>query len=93
MLQADYLNTLIYHGVAGFRIDAAKHIWPADLEAVLDLTNDLDLRWFDTGSRSYVYHEVIDRGNQNDISVHDYTYLGKVTDFTFSTKGMSKKKD
>lgn len=27
-----FLNSLIYIGVAGFRIDAAKHMWPGDLE-------------------------------------------------------------
>ena len=80
------MNALISHGVAGFRIDAAKHIWPADLEAVLDLTDDLDPRWFGPKKRSYVYHEVIDGGNNGDVSAHDYTGIGRVTDFTFSSK-------
>ena len=30
----DYLNRLIDIGVAGFRIDAAKHMWPGDLQAI-----------------------------------------------------------
>lgn len=29
-----YLNHLVDLGVAGFRVDAAKHMWPADLKAV-----------------------------------------------------------
>lgn len=29
---ADFLNDLISVGVAGFRVDAAKHMWPGDLE-------------------------------------------------------------
>jgi alpha-amylase len=29
----EYMNTLIDLGVAGFRIDAAKHMWPGDLSA------------------------------------------------------------
>ena len=31
---ANYLNHLIDLGVAGFRVDAAKHMWPGDLSAV-----------------------------------------------------------
>lgn len=31
---AGYLNHLISLGVAGFRVDAAKHMWPGDLRAV-----------------------------------------------------------
>jgi alpha-amylase len=30
----DFMNTLIDLGVAGFRIDAAKHMWPGDLSAI-----------------------------------------------------------
>lgn len=29
---SEYMNHLIDLGVAGFRIDAAKHMWPADLK-------------------------------------------------------------
>lgn len=31
---AKFLNELIDIGVAGFRIDAAKHIWPNDLDTI-----------------------------------------------------------
>ena len=31
---ADYMNNLIDMGVAGFRIDAVKHMWPGDLQAI-----------------------------------------------------------
>ena len=31
---ANYLNWLIDIGVAGFRIDASKHMWPGDLRAL-----------------------------------------------------------
>ena len=33
---ADYMNRLIDIGVAGFRIDAVKHMWPGDLQAVYE---------------------------------------------------------
>ena len=31
---AGFLNYLIDIGVAGFRIDAAKHMWPGDMQAI-----------------------------------------------------------
>ena len=40
---AAYLNKLLRYGVSGFRVDAGKHIAPADLDAIydrLDLTKD-----------------------------------------------------
>src|SRR4051794_25531964 len=40
---ADYLNKLIGYGVSGLRVDAAKHMPPADLDAIyaqLDKTKD-----------------------------------------------------
>lgn len=36
---ANYLNRLLSFGVAGFRIDAAKHIPPQDIRAILDQLN------------------------------------------------------
>ena len=32
---ADYIKDLINIGVKGFRVDAAKHMWPGDIEAIL----------------------------------------------------------
>lgn len=31
---ADYMNRLIDIGIAGFRIDAVKHMWPGDLQGL-----------------------------------------------------------
>ena len=31
---ADYINDLVNIGVKGFRVDASKHMWPGDLEAI-----------------------------------------------------------
>lgn len=36
-----YLNNLISLGVAGFRIDAAKHIWPADIDYIVKKIKNL----------------------------------------------------
>ena len=32
---AEYINDMISIGVKGFRVDAAKHMWPGDIEAIL----------------------------------------------------------
>jgi alpha-amylase len=33
-MMMEWLNRMIGYGVAGFRVDAAKHMWPADLDAI-----------------------------------------------------------
>ena len=38
---AEYLNYLISLGVAGFRIDAAKHMWPGDMQVIFGKLNNL----------------------------------------------------
>ncbi len=38
----DYLNHLLSLGVAGFRIDAAKHMWPGDLQALFSKLNNVN---------------------------------------------------
>ena len=35
------MNKLIDIGVAGFRIDAAKHMWPGDLQAIFGKLKDV----------------------------------------------------
>jgi glycosidase len=41
---AEYMNRLISIGVAGFRIDAAKHMWPNDLNKLISKLNNLPSR-------------------------------------------------
>lgn len=38
---ADYMNRLIDIGVAGFRVDAAKHMWPNDLNTLMGKLKNL----------------------------------------------------
>ncbi|KAK9680356.1 Alpha amylase, catalytic domain [Popillia japonica] len=62
----DFLNKLVALGVAGFRVDAAKHMWPSDLEVIYSRVKDLNTSFgFAPGSRPYIYQEVIDLGNAN----------------------------
>lgn len=69
---ADYLNKLIRYGVSGFRVDTAKHIPPADLDAIyaqLDRTKD--------GLRPYWALEV-GPGSPGVLSPQAYTEHGDV---------------
>lgn len=61
----DYMNKLVDLGVAGFRIDAAKHMWPKDLELIYKRLKPLNNKLgFPTNSRPYIYQEVIDLGGE-----------------------------
>lgn len=55
---ADFMNKLIDMGVAGFRVDACKHMWPGDLSAVYGRLHNLSTKWFSGGSRLFVFQEV-----------------------------------
>lgn len=60
----DFMNHLLELGVAGFRVDAAKHMWPADLEVIYGRLHNLSTKYFAAGKRAYIYQEVIDQGNE-----------------------------
>ena len=61
----NFLNRLIELGVAGFRVDAAKHMWPEDLRLIYNGLNDLNTNHgFAPGSKAYIFQEVIDLGNE-----------------------------
>lgn len=60
----EFLNKLVDLGVAGFRIDAAKHMWPYDLDVIYSRVKNLATRFgFPPGARPFIYQEVIDLGN------------------------------
>ncbi|XP_056379398.1 pancreatic alpha-amylase-like [Hyla sarda] len=80
-----FLNTLIDIGVAGFRFDAAKHMWPGDLKAITDRLNNLNTRWFAGGTRPFIFQEVIDLGGEA-ISSSQYFGVGRVTEFKYGAK-------
>ena len=40
----EYMNRLTSIGVAGFRVDAAKHMWPNDLSKLAGRLNNLPSR-------------------------------------------------
>ncbi|XP_041985036.1 alpha-amylase 2-like [Aricia agestis] len=77
----NFMNKLIDLGVAGFRIDAAKHMWPEDLRIIYDRLHNLNTaHGFPENARPYIYQEVIDYGGEA-ISRDEYTPIGAVTEF------------
>jgi len=77
---ADYFNDLVDIGVMGFRVDASKHMWPGDLEAIQGKVKDLP-----SGGRPLFFHEVIDMGGEA-IKAQEYFGVGKVMEFRYGIK-------
>ncbi len=72
---AAYLQRLMDTGVAGFRIDAAKHMFPEDIESILGkLKGD-----------PYVFQEVVDTRGEP-VGVFDYSGYANVTEFLYSRR-------
>ncbi|MBE9158682.1 alpha-amylase family protein [Nodosilinea sp. LEGE 06152] len=73
----DYMSELVEMGVAGFRIDAAKHIRNEELGEIL-----AQLRDRHPEVNLYIYQEVIDPGTEA-IRKQDYYDSGNVLDFKY----------
>nr|XP_033772196.1 pancreatic alpha-amylase-like [Geotrypetes seraphini] len=82
---AEYMNKLIDIGVAGFRIDASKHMWPGDMKAIFDRLHMLNTQWFPSGAKPFIFQEVIDLGGEA-ISASEYFGVGRVTEFKYGAK-------
>jgi alpha-amylase len=78
------LNRLLDYGVVGFRFDASKHMWPADLEAIITRLRPVkkELCGGHEGLKPFIVHEVIDKGGEA-IGVGEYTQLGRYTNFNY----------
>lgn len=76
---SDYLAELLRIGVAGFRIDAAKHMPVADIDAIIKLAESK------AKQKAFVFQEVIDQGGEP-IRARDYLDNGHVTEFQYSLK-------
>ncbi|KAL7011009.1 hypothetical protein ACKWTF_014046 [Chironomus riparius] len=81
-----YMNDLISLGVAGFRVDAVKHMWPADIQNIFGRLNNLNTaHGFAANSRPFITQEVIDLGGEG-ITKDEYLHLGSVTEFRYSAE-------
>ncbi|KAM4721451.1 pancreatic alpha-amylase-like [Rhinophrynus dorsalis] len=82
---ADYMNNLISIGVAGFRLDASKYMWPGDIKEIISRLNNLNTTWFPNGTTPFIYQKVIDLGGEV-ISASEYVINGRVTEFKYGAK-------
>lgn len=71
-----YLNGLVALGVAGFRVDASKHVPQEDIGAIFGRLDDVP----GFGGKPHVYHEVYGDAT---IPYTDYTPHGQVTNFDY----------
>ncbi|KAG5329743.1 AM4N amylase, partial [Acromyrmex heyeri] len=79
----NFLNEIINVGVAGYRVDAAKHMWPEDLKVIYSRVKNLNPKYnFPSGARPYVFQEVIDYGGEA-VSKYEYNSFGAVTEFRY----------
>lgn len=80
-----YLNNLISLGIAGMRVDAAKHQWPKDLSVIYNRLNFLNTSFgFEANSDPFIYQEVIDMGHEA-VSKYEYIFAA-VSEFRYSTE-------
>ncbi|XP_043258991.1 alpha-amylase 2-like [Colletes gigas] len=78
----DFMNEAIDMGVAGFRMDAAKHMWPEDLNTIYSRLNNLSVEHgFPANARPFIFQEVIDYGSHEAVSKFEYTAIAAVTEF------------
>ena len=82
---AGYLNSLVDMGVAGFRIDAAKHMSVEDVDAIVTRVNE-----HAAGHLPFIFLEVIDNGSEA-IHASEYLNVGQksgqvvsITDFQYA---------
>lgn len=60
----EFFNRVIDMGVAGFRVDASKHMWPVDLAEMFKGLHNLSEKYFAANTKPYLYQEVIDLGGE-----------------------------
>jgi len=77
------LNKLVGYGVAGFRVDACKHMWPGDMKEIFSKLSNLPTEHgFPAGARPFIFQEVIESDSEP-IKGREYFDLGTVTEFKY----------
>ncbi|WP_026647354.1 alpha-amylase family glycosyl hydrolase [Bifidobacterium minimum] len=83
-IQSDYLASLYKLGVAGFRVDAAKHINTDDLKAI---KAEMAIKVGKSASDIYWIQETIGNSSEaSGIQPSNYTQNGDVTEFGFKSE-------
>ncbi|TMW52953.1 hypothetical protein DOY81_001986 [Sarcophaga bullata] len=80
------MNKFIDMGVAGFRIDAAKYMWPIDLKNIYQQLKDLSKEFdFEPKSRPFIYQDVFDFGLDS-VSKTEYITYGVVSEYLYAAE-------
>ncbi|GLG97161.1 Alpha-amylase A [Gryllus bimaculatus] len=65
-------------------VDAAKHMWPGDLEIIYGRVKNLNTdHGFAAGARPFYFQEVIDMYGTEAVHNYEYTSFGRVTEFRY----------
>lgn len=78
---ADAMNELTELGVAGFRIDAMKHMWPGDVELMFKLLKPMNATMYGENKYPFIYHEIA--YSPGEVSSSQYTHLGRPIEFRY----------
>ncbi|XP_075234463.1 alpha-amylase-related protein-like isoform X2 [Lycorma delicatula] len=84
-----FLTKLIIFGVAGFRVLAADHIDPMELNKLYSLLPTLRVEYdFPPRSRPFILNDVFDPFHDKSWAIHaqDYVRKGRVTDYKYALK-------
>ncbi|XP_011500924.1 PREDICTED: alpha-amylase-like [Ceratosolen solmsi marchali] len=81
----EFVNRVIDHGIAGIRIDAAKHMWPNDLKVIYGRLKNLREDIFGPDTRPFIYQEVIDLDRGEGSNKWQYNNLGIVMEFIYGS--------
>jgi alpha-amylase len=80
-----HLNELIDMGVAGFRVDASKHMYPEAIQEILLQAKVLDEKIYGANKRPFIIHECRDdTGDGGGIKGTDYCIAGRVINIPFT---------
>ncbi|XP_045460786.1 alpha-amylase-like [Harmonia axyridis] len=79
----DFMNHLIDLGVAGFRVDAAKHMHPDDLKVIFGRLKNLNTKHgFAKDAKAFIYQEISGQGGDA-VTREQYTGVGAVLEFRY----------
>lgn len=83
--QVDFLNRLIDMGVAGFRMDASKHMFPQTIQMTLEALHNLPEGTFGPNKKPFAYHETSSLAAPETwgIKSSDYSHVGKPINFRY----------
>ncbi|KAI1290783.1 Alpha-amylase 1 [Halotydeus destructor] len=78
------MDSLTALGVAGFRIDASKHMWPEEMKLMFEALSDVNATLYGANKKPFIYHEIA--YSPGEVQASEYTQLGRPIEFRFSNE-------